>query len=1712
MPDESVLLGELAEQFSARVRQGQLPNIEEYACAHPVLAARIRELFPTLMLLEGMAGGAAPPSDTPRNPAELAAGQTFGAYRIEREIGRGGMGVVYEAVHLALDKRVALKILPIHGPRQASQLERFLREAKTAAGLHHTNIVPVFDVGQVAGTPYYAMQLIDGQGLDRILLAVQPTSPDQTGPYLPQLGGLPVTGLPRQPDTPITTSWSLIAEIGIQAAGALAYAHQRGVIHRDIKPSNLLLDAQGVVWITDFGLARRLEDPALTHSGVLLGTPRYMSPEQAEAAKRPVDHRTDIYSLGATLYELLTHRPAFDGRTPQEVVDQIIHKDPLPPRRLNPHVPRDLETIILKAMAKRVEDRYRTAAELADDLHRWQRLEPIQARRIGPVGRLARWCRRNPVVASLAAALILLLLIVSTVSTWSAFLIADARDSAKRSADDERLARADVERHVEEVRSLLGQQYVSNGARLMEDGDLSGALVWFVEALQQDHTDPARVAMHRTRINAVLRQCPRPNRFLFLSAPLMSIEYGLGGRRLITNDGGAGMQVWDPATGKAITAPIELLLSHVADALSPKRDRILTYGQLNLFEGSPDGRSKWQQEITVRELETGRVLGVPFKIDNGIGYASFGPDGDRLVVIEHNNQTGSAARVWDVATGRPRTPFLHAANGVRDAKFSPDGRRLLTIGQKARLSGYGSLWVSMYAAGAIGALATIQSPGDALGLGGVLPVLVSWNEPPDARLWDAATGEPIGLPIRHPGGVQGALFSPDGRHLLTWGGKTVQFRDALTGRPLGEPFEAESDVSDAVLSPNGQSVLVVAEGAARVWDLAGSRPVTPLLREAHLREAQFSPDGSRVLTRSTPEGEWEAGWSQVLVWDVATGKLAVPRLIREEGLISQALFSPDGRHILTVKGQTARLWDAGTGEPAAPLFHHNDVIQQAAFSPEGRYLATAGKDHTVRVWDLANSPGPNLALKHSAQLERFALSPDGRWAATTGWGWMQLWDTKTGQPHGPRLEPEWDAGVGQLRFSTDSRRLLTVSGHSDYRPRGALRVWDVASGRPLTPLLKHDDKQPNDLYDASFSPDSARVISFGSTTRVWDAATGRPLFTFAGAAQGFTPDMRRVYTTDRKTARWWDTTTGELTAADEGEIADQVGKLSPDGHRLLAGPVAGDRPDDFQVWDTTTGALLATVRHEHGVNNAHFSPNGDRILTFSAWPGKPGEARLWDAATGRPMTPPMRHELGIREVVFDSDGRRVLSASEDGTARIWDARTGQPLTEPLNHRRAVKRLAFGFDSRKLLWLIGKTGGIARAIFSADGRFVLTVGGEAAQVWDAATGQPVGPALPHHGFGNVDDAMFSPDSRSVLTAAGTTAWLWDLSADQRPIEELVRLAQVIGGHRAVAGASIPPLDSDQFQGVWEEMRARFPEEFGRDTVDMLTWHRREAEEATKTPERHQLIDGAVYGFGKEANEYAALFHLDRLIAAKPGSVELFLWRAHILAESRQWDRAAADLAGAIKNGAKGWEPWRDKGVAHAELGQWKDALQSFERGAAAPDAPFEVHEDRVVLHLFLGDQARYRTACAELWDRYGKTDQALAVVHIATLAQDAVKDFVPLVQRAEKAQTENRCSPVTLAGVLYRAGRLMEAVAVLQQAARDYSPGYSEHVELLLALAHHRLGHVEEARRWLQKTDKGIERFAREALRPDRASEVSWSERVQLSILRREVEAVLKPNP
>ncbi|HVC97756.1 MAG TPA: serine/threonine-protein kinase, partial [Pirellulales bacterium] len=511
---------ELAEEFIERRRRGETPTFEEYACKFPHLAEEIRSLFPALVMMEKLGadtGGtemfnepALVPSSVGR--ARLGAPlENLGDFRILREVGRGGMGVVYEAEQESLGRRVALKVVGGHHTLDRGQVRRFEREARSAARLHHTNIVPVFGVGEQDGLHYYVMQFIQGQGLDEVLAelkrlrtvgAGQPTTattptvdqalepdgqafqPDGVGrAFVPdgQAARLEVRSQAGKPDLRVAESLlsgefklgesgqraqaaggseeghgaaerpkthshaergnedssvtlpgkselssagkseyqyaRSVARIGIQVAGALEYANAQGILHRDIKPSNLLLDLKGTAWVTDFGLAKASEGDDLTHTGDIVGTLRYMAPERFRGH---CDARADVYSLGLTLYELLALRPAYDESDRQQLIQQVAQQEPAPLRKLNPDVPRDLATIVQKAISREPDHRYPTAAALADDLERFVDDKPIRARRIHLAERLLRWGRRNRMVSSLSAAVLLLLLALAVGSTVSA--------------------------------------------------------------------------------------------------------------------------------------------------------------------------------------------------------------------------------------------------------------------------------------------------------------------------------------------------------------------------------------------------------------------------------------------------------------------------------------------------------------------------------------------------------------------------------------------------------------------------------------------------------------------------------------------------------------------------------------------------------------------------------------------------------------------------------------------------------------------------------------------------------------------------------------------------------------------------------------------------------------------------------------------------------------------------------------------------------------------------------------------------------------------------------------------------------------------------------------------------------------------------------------------------------------------------------------------
>lgn len=372
----------ILDQYVAELKAGGAPSREELLKRHPHLAGQLDACLAGLEFIHS---------------AEIAGAREphmLGDFRILREVGRGGMGAVFEAEQISLGRRVALKILRFGGVSDPEAVERFKREAETVANLHHTNIVPIFAVGSERGVNYFAMQFIEGESLAELLARN------------------------RRPLAPVQ-----VAEFGLQAAEALAHAHQRGVIHRDVKPSNLIVDRENRLWLTDFGLARRMDDVSLSLTGALLGTPRYMSPEQAVAARKQVDHRSDLFSLGATLYELLTAEPAFAGETPHDVIQQILSAEPKPIRQRVKSVPRDLETIVMKCLAKGPGQRYTAASDLAFDLRAFLDDRPIRARRASPVERTAKWLKRQERSVKLTAAAVAatLVLVIASIAGWSAY-------------------------------------------------------------------------------------------------------------------------------------------------------------------------------------------------------------------------------------------------------------------------------------------------------------------------------------------------------------------------------------------------------------------------------------------------------------------------------------------------------------------------------------------------------------------------------------------------------------------------------------------------------------------------------------------------------------------------------------------------------------------------------------------------------------------------------------------------------------------------------------------------------------------------------------------------------------------------------------------------------------------------------------------------------------------------------------------------------------------------------------------------------------------------------------------------------------------------------------------------------------------------------------------------------------------------------------------
>jgi serine/threonine-protein kinase len=542
-------VADLVERVTQRLQAGESVEEEALTTDYPEHAEAIRRFLPALRQLADLIQSRASGLPAPEPIDGLVEGhRRIGDFRILRVVGRGGMGIVYEAEQESLSRRVALKVLPAALALDSRSLGRFQQEARAAARLQHPNIVPVHAVGLVEDIPYYAMQFIEGVNLAELIAALrepvatghrEPTSDSQrveanslvvgllSGRFDPILSKLERERDLNQPSrtsgahdsggavdscllrrvnqsshfaTNCSPSYArTVAHLGIQAARALEYAHGQGIIHRDIKPANLLLDIRGSLWVTDFGLVRLPGGSTLTQTGELPGTLRYMSPEQARGRRGLIDHRTDIYSLGASLYEMLSLQPVFASTEPQEILRRITDEEPTPIRRLNPAVPTDLATIIAKALSKDLSGRYPTAGQFADDLERYLAGRPIAARPVGRLSKAWRWCRRNPLLVGLAASLALCLVVgfAGIAVSWRQAVDHQQLVAIAQQATD--AARARAERACDELRA----------ANARERAAREEAQYWFERAQEavEPHPTQARqdVALNLPQM-AILRK------------------------------------------------------------------------------------------------------------------------------------------------------------------------------------------------------------------------------------------------------------------------------------------------------------------------------------------------------------------------------------------------------------------------------------------------------------------------------------------------------------------------------------------------------------------------------------------------------------------------------------------------------------------------------------------------------------------------------------------------------------------------------------------------------------------------------------------------------------------------------------------------------------------------------------------------------------------------------------------------------------------------------------------------------------------------------------------------------------------------------------------------------------------------------------------------------------------------------------------------------
>jgi WD40 repeat protein/serine/threonine protein kinase len=1155
-------LADWVEELANRIQGGEAVDVEAYAREFPERAEELRRLLPTIEMMAAF--GSAPAGDATSShwhglASQSAAGHdgplgTLGDFQILREVGRGAMGVVYEAAQESLGRRVALKVMGGNRLRDPRLLERFQREARAAARLHHTNIVPVFGVGEAEGVHYFVMQLIQGLGLDRVLeevrrlrgrakpaesgsrtdagasevaksLVAGERSATQDGPE-----ALPASAsssssvtLPGQVDVDLSAATSSaaryvrsVARIGLQIAEALAYAHEQGVLHRDIKPANLLLDGRGNVWLADFGLAKHA-DSDLTHTGDVVGTLRYMAPERFDGR---CDARSDVYSLGLTVYELLAMQPAFAAADRNVLIRDVTQSEPKRLRAVDRSIPRDLETIVHKAIEKDPAHRYATAEALAEDFRRFLEDGPIAARRTGPVERLLRWGRRNPGVAGLTAAVFLLLATIAALSAAAAVRIEKKADEAhaemvraNQALTAEERARKEVEEANAQLRAAREAQrrtlYAARMhlARAAWDADNVGRMVRLLD-LQRPEQGQADLRgwewqyMAR-QAHSALRTIP------FNEKMVRTVAFSPDGSRLLVAGGvsrtAGKVAVWDVAADREVLSlkieggPV------LAAVLSRDGTRIAAacWGYRDVEKQEVVGR------IEVWDATTGApLLTIKDDLEIVVGVA-LSPDGTRIAAVQGlQRNIAQQVKVWDAATGKRqfsidmRSPVSYD----NDLVFSPDGKRIASGGHGHQGE------VKVWDAADGHELLTLKghsAPVSSLAYSADGKRIASAGWDGTVRIWEAESGrEELKLTAKGPK-FTGVAFSPDGSRVAAGGASRAVFVwDAHDGRTLGTLKGHFAAVNCVAFSPDGRRLASGDfDGTVKLWEGLPQRDPR-LLGEPSDSAAilAYRPDGQAIATaaRRTPRTP-----GIVKVRHSADG--GIERSFEaHSGGIHALRYSPDGMRLATggwtgrQRGE-ARIWDPASGRELATLGPQPGPVYDLAFSPDGRSIVTAAaadarskEPAAVTVWDAASGRAIRTLEGITRWVTKVAYSGDGRWLVTAEDGevagnrpgMLRFWDAETGRQIRSIEAPP--GMIGALAISPDATRIAAATGRI-YGESVPIKVWEVATGRELFKLEGHSES----VTGLAFSPDGARIASSSvdRTVKVWDAAEGEELLT-----------------------------------------------------------------------------------------------------------------------------------------------------------------------------------------------------------------------------------------------------------------------------------------------------------------------------------------------------------------------------------------------------------------------------------------------------------------------------------------------------------------------------------------------------------------------------------------------------------------------------------------